>query len=481
MTKYTPHFERRHLWRERLIAIIALINLVLVFFDISYIYARDFYWQFIPEITRLYDPVKGIKPHPETVNYLTQVEDLQAQVIATGLPSSQVENQLSQLRQLSLQMIEDNPFAVTDQSNILEKIKDELRQRTGENSGRDAFTTFWSQNHLQSRGWQQEINFWNTQIQPLIAINYYRDINKFGKFVDWFWLIDLPFIIIFALDLLVRISLIKRHHPKLSWLKALLRRWYDIFLLLPFWRSLRVIPVLIRLYQTELLDLAPLQAEAQRDFVIGFASQLTEMVGIQVIDQMQSAIKRGDVTTWLLHPESRQPYVQINNTNEVAALTKRVVNVSVYDVLPKVQPDIEDLLHHSITTTLNQLPVWQQLQYFPALQQLPAQLTENLSKFISQTAYKNLVNAIEDPIAAEITERLSRNFRDALEAELQKKHNMQEIQSLLIDLLEEIKINYVRGVEEFGIEQLIDEAEQLQYKIKSYSQISSNSLVKKGQ
>jgi hypothetical protein len=163
---------------------------------------------------------------------------------------------------LSLQIIEDNPFAVVNKSSTLEKIKDELRQRTGESSAREAFNTFWNQSYLESNGWQQETAFWQAQIRPLVATNYYRDINRFDKFIDYFWLIDLPFIIIFALDLIVRISAIKSRRPNLSWIDTALRRWYDIFLLLPFWRWLRVIPVSIRLYHVGLLNLEPVQAEA---------------------------------------------------------------------------------------------------------------------------------------------------------------------------------------------------------------------------
>ena len=60
---------------------------------------------------------------------------------------------------------------------------------------------------------------------------------------------------------------------------------------------------------------------------------------------------------------------------------------------------------------------------------------------------------------------MSRNFRDSLEIELQKKHNTKEIESLLVDLLEEIKINYVRGIAEVGIETIVDEAAQLRHKL----------------
>ncbi len=44
----------------------------------------------------------------------------------------------------------------------------------------------------------------------------------------------------------------------------------------------------------------------------------------------------------------------------------------------------------------------------------------------------------------QLTQRLADNFRDVLEAELQKKHNLKNLEALLVDLLEEIKLNYVR-------------------------------------
>lgn len=60
---------------------------------------------------------------------------------------------------LSLQIIEDRPFAVANKSSTLEKIKDELRQRTSEFSDRNAFNNFWDRTYLESNEWQQEIAF----------------------------------------------------------------------------------------------------------------------------------------------------------------------------------------------------------------------------------------------------------------------------------------------------------------------------------
>jgi hypothetical protein len=48
-----------------------------------------------------------------------------------------------------------------------------------------------------------------------------------------------------------------------------------------------------------------------------------------------------------------------------------------------------------------------------------------------------------------------------LQVELQKQQNVQELQSLVIDLLEEIKINYVKGIATEGVEKLWEESYQL--------------------
>ncbi|NDJ16430.1 hypothetical protein [Myxacorys almedinensis] len=468
---HQPVRHRRY-WLERAIAVLAAINLALVFFDLSYLYARSFYLQVSPQLVQKYDFVKGIRPYPETQAYLDQVAALESHVVQFGLQSADVETALTKLRReaRSQGLSQENGFAGDSRSDAIATINQTLKARTGATSDREAYDRFWSQPYLTQTGWQAAIAFWNTQIRPLLAANYYRQVDRFGHFVDYFWLIDLPFILLFAVDTLSRIRAIGQRQPELSWLEASLRRWYDFFLLLPFWRWLRVLPVSVRLYQADLLDLEPLRAEAQHDFVIGFAAELTEMVGVQAIDQLQASIRRGDIMRWLLYPETRGDYVQVNGQNEVSAIAARLVNIGVKNVLPQVQPDIQALVHHSVVTTVKQLPGYQQLQQLPGISYLPQQIADNLAKALSHIAYANLVQTLEDPVAAEITTRLSRNVRDALEQELQKKHNTREIESLLIDMLEEIKINYVREIGEIGIEQLAIETEQLHRKVRTSNQ-----------
>jgi hypothetical protein len=459
---------RRNLWLEKLLAIIAFVNLILVGFDLTYVPWRDFYFAEAPTIVKYYDQVKGIEPHRETQRYLNKVEELETQIEQTGLQSQEVESSLQQLRQLSNEMIEDNPFDAAGKTGNLAKIKRLMRLRVAnfnnpsiEASAHEAFTLFWTQLYLSQLGWEKEISFFDTQLRPLIATNYYRDVGENSQFVDNFWLIDLPFVVIFSLDFLIRTFFISLRN-RLSWLEAMLRRWYDIFLLLPvvrlipILRLLRVIPVTIRLYQSRLLNLETVRSQINHDFVANFAEEITEVVGIRIIDQLQEAISNGSISRRLLRSNSGG-YIDINNTHEISAIASRIVKLSVDQVLPKVQPDVEALIHYNLQTILNQSPVYKQLQNVPGVSNLPKQLASEIAKSV----YSAIVNMTEDRTSAKMWQQLTNNFSRTLETELQKEHNLKEIQNLLVDLLEEIKINYVQNIAEGGIEEILEESEQI--------------------
>ncbi|MFN6034618.1 MAG: hypothetical protein ACK48B_11365, partial [Dolichospermum sp.] len=141
-------YQPINLWFERLMAMSASFNLILVLFDLSYVPWRDFYFRRLPAITQFYDPIKGIESHRDTKQYLEAVGELEAQVTQTGLNSLQVKTKLENLRFLSKEMIETNPFAGAGKSGTLEKIKNRMREHIGEKSAKAAFNTFWSQEYL---------------------------------------------------------------------------------------------------------------------------------------------------------------------------------------------------------------------------------------------------------------------------------------------------------------------------------------------
>jgi len=459
MSKQKP-LKSSHLFFERVMAIIAMGNLCLVLFNISYIPWRDFYLRNFPQITRIYDPVKGIEDHRETKNYLNKVDALAQQVSQTGLTSPEAKAKLEELGRLSNEMVDGNPFAAVNKSGNFEKAKNRMRDRIGKESAKQSFNTFWSREYLSTQGWNQEINFFNRQIRPLIASNYFRRIGENGEFLDNFWLIDLPFVLLFALDLLGRSFYWRRRHTSFTWVNAILWRWYDLFLLLPFWRWLRVISVTVRLHQARLLNLQPLQQQINQSILANFAEDLTEIVVVRVINQLQGSIRRGDLTNWLTEKQNVRPYININNTNEIEAIGSILVEIVVYQVLPKVQPEIIAILGHNIASTINQVPLYRHL--VPSgLGNIQTQLSEQLATQITKNLYSAVTGAMKDPVGAKLSSQLAQSFSKALGEEVQQQHVIAEIQNLISDFLEELKLNYVQRLSQEDIDQIMEQTRQL--------------------
>ena len=467
--------KRRNLWFEQLMAIIATVNLGLVLFDLSYIPWRNLYLRKVPQITQVYDKIKGIEPHRETAYYLATVKTLTQKVSQTGLQSPSVETKLEELRRLSSEMIDTNPFAEVGKSGTLAKIKNKMRDRIHQESAKQAFATFWSQAYLSQKGWNQEINFFDKNIAPLIATNYYRHIGEDGEFVEKFWMIDLPFVILFGIELLARSFYVKRRHPDFSWLNAILWRWYDLFLLVPFWRWLRIIPVLVRLDHAQLLNLQSVRQQVHLGIVANFAEELTEIVVVRVINQIQGSIQRGELIRWLSQKENLRPYIDINNVNEVEAIAGILVQTIVYQVLPKIQPEITAILRHNIESACNQSPIYRNLQILPIVAQMQTQINEQLATQMATNLYNSVVTAVEDPVSAKLTSNLVQSFSTAMGAEIQKKHVLSQIQSLLLDFLEEVKLNYVQNLSNEDLEQILAQTRQLRTKVSVQSIVTSTS------
>jgi hypothetical protein len=449
-------------------AIATTVNFGLVIFDYTYVPWRDFYLNRLPEVTEIYDPIKGIEPHRETQQYLNLVDALEQQVSQTGLQSPQAAALLEQLRRFSGEMIQTNPFALANKTGTLEKIKNRMRDRIGEESSRTAFNIFWSQEHLLKVGWQKEIDFFNRSIRPLITTNYYRTIGENSEFTDEFWRIDSYFIALFSIEFLIRTFIISRRHVGLKWQDAMLWRWYDILLIVPFellpflrWTWLRIIPVTIRLHQAKLLNLEPVRRQVTQGFVASLAQEITEVVLVQFIDQLKVSVQQGELTNWLSTSIKRQPYIDLNNINEIEAIANLLVNILVYQVLPQIQPDIVAILRHSIESVLDRSPLYRGVQNLPGVSNLPQALSQQLATSIAQNLYSAIVKAVEDPVGAKISRQLAQHFSQALGTQMQEKHTLERIQSLLSDFLEEVKLNYVRRLAQADVEQIMEQTRLL--------------------
>jgi len=213
--------------------------------------------------------------------------------------------------------------------------------------------------------------------------------------------------------------------------------------------------------------------QIHQGIVANFAEELTEVVVVRVINQVQGSIQKGELTRWLLQQENLRPYIDINNVNEVEAIAGLLVKTIVYQVLPEIQPAIVAILRHNIETVFHQVPVYRNLQNLPGMGQAQTQLSEQLATQITTNLYKTLVSAVEDPVGAKLTSQLVETFSKVLGSQIKEKHVLSEIQSLLFDFLEEIKINYVQRLSQEDIDQIIEQTRQLR------TQVSVPAIVKR--
>lgn len=488
--------RRSSLWFEKMMALLVLANYLLVLFDFSYIPLRNFWLQgrvqlfikigpfelSLPQdpirilpfsVTNWYDWVKGIEPNRDTENYLKEVNLLNEKISQQALQSpetarknavtyaKEIDAVLKNLRERSTDMIATNPFQIADKTGTLERIKNKMRQHvfgTRDASATAAFNIFWSRPYLSKNGFRRELNFFDNQIKPLIETNYFRIVGENGEFINNFPLLDFPFFVIFLLEFLIRTWLISRHHKGVTWFAAMLWRWYDIFLLIPVFRLLRIIPVLVRLNAAKIVNLNDIKEEAKQGFVASIANEITQVVIIEIINQFQTSIQEGGIRNLVLQRRTN-PYIDLNEINESAAIIKIVSQFTIYQILPKLKPDFEAILKYKIEGIFTKLPAYQGLQKLPGVELLETQLAGQLAAQIFQTLLDVLTDLVkEDSAFDKLLTQLVQQFRQTMTTELQAKQSFEQIEYLLTALLEEVKVNYVQRLSDKDIEEIVEQA-----------------------
>ncbi|TVQ21440.1 MAG: hypothetical protein EA367_06010 [Leptolyngbya sp. DLM2.Bin15] len=457
----------KNLWFERGMAMLALVNLGLLAFDLSYVPFRDFYLRNFPEFTATYgERFKGMEPHRATTAYLETVAELEAQVAEQGLSSSRAGELLENLRILSDEMVDENPFAIANKSGTLERIKNRMRDRTDNDSAKQAFNEFWTTTYLSEAGWSDSMRFFREDIAPLIATNYFRGIGEDGRPTDDFWLIDRWFIGVLGLEFLLRTIYLSRRYNGTNWLDAIIWRWYDLFFFIPLWRWLRVIPVTVRLGQAKLVNIAFVTNRIRRALVTHFAIELTEIVILRTIDQIQNLIRDGEVRQFLLQSSNTKSYVNLNGINEMEVISQHVSELVLDHVLPQVKPEIDALLSHSVTSAFQGTPLYQGLINLPNFERSSDQLVNGMVSQLSDRIYAILRSVMEDEKGAELSRNVITSFIKASRQEaISQEQTVEEIESLLGMFLEEVKVNYVKRLSEEDLEALQEQAQDQFYEL----------------
>ncbi|MGD1713336.1 hypothetical protein ACP6PK_08065 [Dapis sp. BLCC M172] len=467
---------------------------VQVFWQKDYLEAQgwqsqlDFFNKQIRPLLLLYEPqiwydlIKGIEPFRDSQDYLITVNKLRILLEKKGIEAAEIEPLLKNLRDSSTELIDrDYYFQVVNQTIVLTQIKYGMKEHIysqipdsnvtltptlqfleslnllqylapdilwADKSSKRAFNIFWSRQHLETFTWEKELDFFDGNIRFLMQSFYFRNLDTNGKFVDRFWLVDLPWMAIFWMEFIVRIIVISRR-PNISFLDAIKQRWYDIFLLQLWIPELRIITVFIRLHKVQLPNMTQLNTSMRFKLIGIFGKEIIEVVLGGGIDLLQNKISKGSLKKAIFESKSKSEKVDVetNDSGKIQEIINRVLEVTACKVLPEIHADIEDFLHYQVEKSMQQLSIYRRLQKIPFLRRLPDQIANNLVVQISRTISTSPQKAYQTPpdaVSIKLRQELIQHFSSKLVSELQEKQTFDEIEILIIDWLEQVKNNYVK-------------------------------------
>ena len=464
-------------------AIWASLNLLWVAFDLSYVPLRRFWLQrnlqplpglplvlplqALPDITPWVDPLKGIEPHRQSQAWQRQFEQLDRALMAPGSAAAALEGLLARQRQLTADLLAADPFLASGQSATLATLQSLLRQRADRDGVGEASDRLLSAGWLARHPWSEERLFWRDQVLPLLASTYTRSIDAEGRLTDHAWRVDLLlFQWVFLLDILQRVVRLKRRLPGLSWRDALLRRWFDLPLLLPCWRWLRLLPVVERLQGAGLVNLEPLRAAISRAVVALLAVELFEVLALQLLDGLQGVVRSPRWPQRLRALRSHQSVQRRDEEQELVALLRIWSPLLLTQVAPRLAPELQGLLGYSLRQSLERTVVP------PALRPLAPllQMENGLSRQLAGGMVENLLDlsrstgqrlARRDDAQLELLRRCIDRFWEELALALESGPALQRSQELICALIESFKGTYISQIKRSGIEALIQELDQL--------------------
>ncbi|GIW21036.1 MAG: hypothetical protein KatS3mg068_0043 [Candidatus Sericytochromatia bacterium] len=271
---------------------LAILNILLVLFDFTYFYFRDFYFHNLNFITKIYDPIKGVEKHRDTEKII-----LLAETFFSNIENTKNEKLKNELVNICLEMIEKDFFSRANKSGSLEVIKNKIRKYENEESSKKAFKKFW--NNTSIINFEKNKKFFFKEIYPILQTNYWRGYDERGKYIDYFYYIDSIFVLIFILEFIFQWILAIKRNGNDEKILYPLYHWYDILGLIPLkefriLRLFRILSVYIRLVNTNIIIIKdnPIYKRISKIKRI-ITEEISDQVSINILTDIQEKTKLG--------------------------------------------------------------------------------------------------------------------------------------------------------------------------------------------
>lgn len=464
-------YQEGQLWSvlwDVIMILIAVTNLGLISFDLMYLRLRPYLFYYTPELVSQYDQLKGIEENPFTTDYLQRVSHLQESIQEDGKDrgplSEAAQLQAMELAARSREMLEENPFQTAGLSRNLEKIKGRIREYVREETGQEidsysaAFFYFWQ---LDRSNYRKRLDYFHREIAPLMEVNYFRHRDIDGDFVNLYWrTIDLPFLIFFLSEFVIRFLLFFRKAPS-RWFLFIVYNWYDFLSLFPSsWlrllRLFRVMAIWARLQQSELLAAGNnIVVRTVKTYSDLLSREISGMVAIQILSQLQEEVMKERQGQFLA--DSLEPHRE-EIKEVVLEQTEKLTIERILPFKPRVSALVRITLEKSLESTAFRFVPNAILR--PVLQRAGADVVDSLFQTIAATVEsqegKEAIGGIVDQIldslkgpegekTAGLIQKLTYNSLEELKGQFVNRELMEEGSKTLQEQLSEISAPLFRN------------------------------------
>ncbi|MEB3283723.1 MAG: hypothetical protein VKN33_00345 [Candidatus Sericytochromatia bacterium] len=482
-----------------LILVLALVNLSLVLIDYTYLDLRHFYqaqgWR---ELVDSYDRVKGIEPHRVTLGYQTAAEKT-FQILSERPASPAARQAIRDMQQKSVAILKEDPFVTAGLRGVSERLKSKFREHAWAQGAsvadlkiwydplsiqrleatfklrsrpwdkisvttavigsraanrlpeRSSPTTrpldgFWTADNLTPERLETEKRWFQSQITPLLARNYWQTYGEDGGPADHFWVIDCMFIPIFAAEFILRGWVGVRRGVYPNFRLFVLARWYDVIYFLPLLlytlppslqgplHAVRIISVGARMERLGLIN----PVAVISPYVTKPLDIVADLVNVKLLSNYQQGIREFELEKALntLNPKQRAELVELIEANLLMIVEK---------VLPDVRPALESLANSAAQQALESTPAYTQLKTLPVFGQLPEELLRRAIGDSMAQAHTTMLRAINDPRNVALTRAFISQLTESLLKHTAHVGTEEQVKRVLLEVLEEQKRKLLAG------------------------------------
>jgi len=432
---------------------VALINLWMILFDISYLWLRPVYIHYLPVVPAVYDRVKGISPHPLTAEMLQTIETTRA-LLREKVVSEEIPRRVGELRALTARIFLEKPFARSGLEEAFKVVEEKLARMGGVPA---ATLSRGPSPQFLERLWPSkpdELRYRLEHLDPgfmrLLRLNYYREYGRGGRLVDYFWILDLPFLVLFWLEFLIRWFRSVRSREYARWFFFPIFNWYDVLGLMPMaffrpFRLLRLVSVYMRLRESELSGIGKDYVSQLVEYFSNIITEeVSDRVALRILSEFEEEIIAGThlrIAASVLEPRRRR----VNRL--LAARTAAVLGSS------RVLEDFRLLARLNLEKAIEESSG---LASIP----LPQVVLRPLIRSIGDIVLDTTVETLSATLSSEEGREALEDLFGAMEADLLNDEAVEEIDAVIREIAVEViaRMKEVVAVKKWALPEKEDES-----------------------